>query len=243
MRAAPEAIGGPGTVADQPARRRRLSSDQRRAQILRGCVQVLAEHGYEAASLARIAARAGVSKGLVSHYFADRDTLMYEVAVDGLTRLRTQIADRIDLTAPVPTVLHDAIHQAARLSRTNPDDLRAAAQVIANLRRPDGSPRLDVTAYEETYLAQEGLLRRGQAEGTLRAFDTRVMAVTYQGAIDTMISYLTAHPDVDPDSYADQLSDVIIAAVAAPPPGGTGPRSSTIRAGGARATSTRRVPR
>ena len=33
----------------------------------------------------------------------------------------------------------------------------------------------------------------GQQEGSLR-FDTRVTAVTYQGAVDTMIPYLVAHP-------------------------------------------------
>ncbi len=32
---------------------------------------------------------------------------------------------------------------------------------------------------------------------------TRVMAVTYQGAIDTMLAYLDAHPDTDPTAYAE----------------------------------------
>jgi uncharacterized glyoxalase superfamily protein PhnB len=44
-------------------RRRRLGEEERRAQIIRGCVEVLAREGYRQASLARIAEAAGVSKG------------------------------------------------------------------------------------------------------------------------------------------------------------------------------------
>jgi hypothetical protein len=37
------------------------------------------------------------------------------------------------------------------------------------------------------------------------------MAVTYQGAIDTMIAYLDAHPETDAD--ADALTDLLLGAI------------------------------
>lgn len=76
--------------------------------------------------------------------------------------------------------------------------------------------RLNHTHYEETYQAQEKLFRRGQTEGSLRDFDTRVMAVTYQGAIDAMIGYFESHPGTDVGSYADSLSSLLIEAVRVP---------------------------
>lgn len=54
---------------------------------------------------------------------------------------------------------------------------------------------------------------RGQQEGSLRDFDTRVMAVTYQGAVDTMIAYLDAHPEADAHAYADALTDLLLRAI------------------------------
>lgn len=201
-------------AADQgERRRRRLTEQERRAQIIRGCVDVLAEEGYQGASLARVARAAGVSKGLVSHYFSDRDTLMEQTAIATVAEVREGLAAELDLTAEVPEVLRAAVRLASRLRQTHARELRAIDQIVHNLRGPDGSPRLDPRAYEETYRAQEQLLRRGQEEGSLREFDTRVMAVTYQGSIDTMLAYLGAHPEADAAAYADALIDLLLAAI------------------------------
>ncbi|HEV6953854.1 MAG TPA: TetR/AcrR family transcriptional regulator [Promicromonospora sp.] len=196
-----------------PRRRRRLSEDVRRAQIIDATVAVVAELGYEGASLARIAERAEVSKGLVSHYFADRDRLMETVARTTLVTLRQAVAGTLALDAPVPDVIRAAVHSAARLSATHQAEMEALRQITTNLREADGSPRLGLAEYEETYLGQEALFRRGQEEGSIRDLDTRVMAVTYQGAVDTMLSYLREHPETDVERYADALADLLVAAV------------------------------
>ena len=198
-------------VAARPPRQR-LGEEERRAQIVRATLVVLAGRGYEQASLARIAAEAGVSKGLVSHYFADKETLLEETARLTAARVRDSIAAELDLTAPVPDVIRAAIRRVAHLSSTHHVELKAIREIVPNLRRPDGALRLDLSAYEETYQAQEQLFRRGQDEGTLRAFDTRVMAATYQGAIDTMLGYLDAYPATDADAYAETLADLLVAA-------------------------------
>lgn len=36
------------------------------------------------------------------------------------------------------------------------------------------------------------------------------MAVTYQGAVDTMLAYLQAHPDADPARHAPALADLLL---------------------------------
>lgn len=199
--------------ADAQRRRRRLSEDERRAQIIDGCIEVLASEGYRHASLARIAQVAGVSKGLVSHYFTDKEALMEHTAVATVGFLRGEVGAAVDLTtADVPTVLRAAIRYAARLPQEHARELRALEQIAHN----KAAPRLDLRAYEETYQAQEKLFRRGQQEGSFREFDTRVMAVTYQGAIDTMLAYLDAHPDTDADAFADAMADLLLAAMRRP---------------------------
>lgn len=174
---------------------------------------MLACEGYPKASLARIAQAAGVSKGLVSHYFSDKETLMEQTAIATVAHLRAEVASATDLTADVPEVLRAAVHYASQLRRTHSRELRAVDQIAHNLRHPDGTPRLDLRAYEDTYQAQERLFRRGQQEGSLRDFDARVMAVTYQGAVDMMIAYLDAHPEADAHAYADALTDLLLNAI------------------------------
>ncbi|NEA40331.1 TetR/AcrR family transcriptional regulator [Streptomyces sp. SID11385] len=200
----------------RPRTRQRLGEEVRRAQIIRATITVVAELGYERASLARIAERAEVSKGLVSHYFTDKDRLMETVARATLATMRQTVADSLVLTDPVPEVIRAAIHRAARLGTTHQAELTAMRQIGTNLRKADGTPRLDLTDYEQTYQGQEALFRRGQEEGTLRDFDTRVMAVTYQGAVDTMLTYLHSHPEADADRYADALADLVVTAISVP---------------------------
>jgi transcriptional repressor BetI len=49
---------------------------RRRDDLIRACIQTIHEDGLESASLARIAKRAGLTAGIVSHYFADKAELM-----------------------------------------------------------------------------------------------------------------------------------------------------------------------
>ncbi len=51
-------------------------SDGRRQQLIETTIIVLSEAGYVGATLGRIGGRAGVSAGLVAHYFGDKDTLL-----------------------------------------------------------------------------------------------------------------------------------------------------------------------
>lgn len=207
----------PSSSAPRVPTRRRLSEADRRAQIVRATVATVAEVGYEGATLERIAATATVSKGLLSHYFGDKERLMKSTVVTTLEAVRDGIADSLDLTAPVPDIIRQAIHGVAALHRTHRAELTTLNQIIVNLRDANGQQLLTLNDFEETYQAQERLFRLGQQQGTLRDFDTRIMAVSYQGALDAMLGYLDQHPEIDPDAYADTLAGIIIAAVEAPP--------------------------
>src|SRR5690348_14257805 len=63
-----------GRVNAQPE-----ESADRRSQILDAAVRVIAERGIDGARLADIAEAAGVSLGLVQHYFRHRRRLLLEV--------------------------------------------------------------------------------------------------------------------------------------------------------------------
>jgi hypothetical protein len=80
--------------------------------------------------------------------------------------------------------------------------------VVPSAHGPTGL-RIDHTVNR----SQTRLRHAGQQEGSLRDFDTRVMAVAYQGAVDTMIAYLDAHPETDVHAYADALVELLLNAI------------------------------
>jgi betaine-aldehyde dehydrogenase len=69
----------------------------RRRQLVEVTIDSLAEVGFVGTTLAQIAARAGVSPGLVAHYFEDKDGLL-EAAFRSLARrVGTQVGSRLRL--------------------------------------------------------------------------------------------------------------------------------------------------
>lgn len=205
-------------TATHAVARRRLSAEERRAQLADAAISVLAAHGYQSTTVDAIARQAGVSKGLLWHYFTDRDDLLEYAARRTLVTLRQAVGADLDLTQRAPDLIRQAIHRAAALRTTHREELAGMREIVGNLRKPDGSLRLGLGDYEETYALQEDIFRRGQQDGDFRAgLNLRYMAVVYQGAVDTMLDYLDVHSDDDPDRCATAVADILLEGFCRPP--------------------------
>jgi len=209
------------TTTDTPrtrAPRRRLGAEERRRQLIAATVSVLSRCGYQNTSLGAIASEAGVSKGLLWHYFADGDDLMEQTARVTLVDLRETVARDIDLSAEIPEVIRAAIRRAAALRESHSAELRAVREIVQNLRAPDGTLRFGLNDYEETYALQAALFQRGKDEASLRSsVDTRYLAVTYQGAVDAMLAYHDSYPGTDAETYAAAVADMLLTGIATNP--------------------------
>lgn len=89
--------------------KRRLSTDARREQLLASGARLLAERPFDEVSIEEIARAAGVSKGLLYHYFPTKK----EFLIAALERGQEELAE---LTAPDPS-LPPAEQLAASLDR------------------------------------------------------------------------------------------------------------------------------
>jgi AcrR family transcriptional regulator len=110
------------TSAGQPrstSARQRLGEDERRAQILRATIAVVARTGYDGASASRIAEQAGVSKGLIWHYFADKTDLMKQAVLAATAAIRDDKATEVKDSAPADEVIRASIRWLAFLGQTH----------------------------------------------------------------------------------------------------------------------------
>jgi betaine-aldehyde dehydrogenase len=71
------------------------TEDTRRRQLVEVTIDSLAELGYVGTTLAQIAIRAGVSTGLVAHYFGDKDGLLDAAFRSLATRVGNQVRARL----------------------------------------------------------------------------------------------------------------------------------------------------
>jgi AcrR family transcriptional regulator len=88
---------------DKPRRARKVEPATRRQAILDAALMVFAEHGFEAARLDDVAARAGVAKGTLYLYFKDKETLFEEL----LRGAVSPVLERITALADAPDVPFD----------------------------------------------------------------------------------------------------------------------------------------
>ena len=128
--------------------------DARRAEILEGARRAFARHGYEGATVARLEAEIGLSRGAIFHYFDSKLDLFVELAVEDSRRYESVLteegidaalraiaaADRNWLTVLIETELklwHDPEFMRRMSSRQQEDtllDALAAAQAEGRLR-------------------------------------------------------------------------------------------------------------
>ncbi|MDA2807599.1 TetR/AcrR family transcriptional regulator [Nocardiopsis suaedae] len=195
-------------AAGEQGKKRTFIEEARRAQIVQAAIGAIAEHGYEAASLARIARHAGISKGVISYHFTGKDELMHQVVVHVYTRIAEHMAPRLD-AAPGPSAkVRTYVLAVADYMRENREQLMALGGIFAGARSPEGEPEYGFAGNEPIYTALEEMLREGHDSGAFREFDRRVMAVTMQGAIDAMFGYWAATPDHDLENHAREVAEL-----------------------------------
>lgn len=67
----------------------------RRRQLVEAAIAAIHEHGFADATVARIARRAGISAGMVHHYFEDKDDLLFATMRHLLAELRSDAVARL----------------------------------------------------------------------------------------------------------------------------------------------------
>ena len=76
--------------------------DRSRTAILQAAEELFAEHGPNGVSLAEIGERAGVSRGLPSYFFSDKETLYQTVVEQAAANLRSALAEVMEASQDSP---------------------------------------------------------------------------------------------------------------------------------------------
>ncbi|MEC3953930.1 TetR/AcrR family transcriptional regulator [Nocardia sp. CDC153] len=202
-----------------PRIRQRLSAETRREQLEVAAVTIVGRDGLAAATAEAVARAADVSKGLLWRYYTDLDDLILHAGRRALTTLEAAVASDVDLDTHTADLLRAAIRRAAVLPSTHGDELRAARRIARRWQALGAENGLAAYEYKQLHTRQAALIQHGQQRGQIRAdLDPHLLAVTYQGMVDTMLEHLDANPDIDPLAYADHVADVLLGGIATTSP-------------------------
>lgn len=159
----------------------RDSEDARRAALVAAVLDLVAEGGVETATLRAVAARAGVTPGLIRHYFGEKDGLMraaYGRMMQGMVDPCVTAADAAgrDPVARLAAFLAAALDPAAL-------DGRTVALWAAYIHRTRHDPALRA-AHEAGYLAFRDALEALIAALPICPLPPRVAAIALNALLD-----------------------------------------------------------
>ena len=192
-----------------------FTQSARSSQLIRCTIEALSALGYQQTTVAEVARRAGVSKGVVSYHFPARDDLIWAVVADVFKSVAEEVGDRLGLATPDRFVA-TYIGAWVDFYRSHWVDMTAIAEIWTNFRDAQGHPHLDARTLGQERAIVEAALSAGQTNGTLGNFSPRVVAVTLKAALDGLLAQLALDPELDLDGYRDALVDLFERAVAVP---------------------------
>jgi TetR/AcrR family transcriptional regulator, fatty acid metabolism regulator protein len=180
----------------------------RRARIVAAAIDTIAELGYGQASLARIAERIGISKGVIGYHFAGKDELISEVVAEVLARAEAYIVPRVSTESTGAGVPRTYIESNLAFMAEDRNAVVAIAEIARNARGRDGSSSFDRSALNAGAAALEQVLSRFQETGEFRAdFDPVLMAMAIREAIDAVPRRLANDPALDVEHVGRELAN------------------------------------
>ncbi|HET7773679.1 MAG TPA: TetR/AcrR family transcriptional regulator, partial [Burkholderiaceae bacterium] len=238
MNAVPSALDdAAGTDAhghELPRWRRR--KDARPQEIVQAALDLFVERGYAATRAEDVAARAGVSKGTLYLYFANKEELFRAVISEGLGPVLREATELVDRYQGNTFDLLEELYWGwfERVGATKLSGIKKL--VVAEVGNfPELSQFYQEAVIEPAHAMMVKLLERGVARGEFRAVDTDVM--THVMISPMLMLFIWKHTfsapnccmPVDPIEYVRSTIELIkhgLAAGAVPPAATTAPMYS-----------------
>jgi AcrR family transcriptional regulator len=170
--------------------------DARRAEILEGARRAFARYGYEGATITRLEAEIGLSRGAIFHYFDSKLDLFVELAVEDSLRYESLLTE-------------EGVDAALRaIAAADRDWLTVLIETEVRLwHDSEFVHRMRSRQQEDTML--EGLAA-AQAEGRLRTDLELIDLATFVGAVFNGLAIRVAGGDpIDIDSFVRLVSDAL----------------------------------
>jgi TetR/AcrR family fatty acid metabolism transcriptional regulator len=199
------------TSDERDARSMTFTQRKRRDQLVGCAIDALVDLGFQGTSVAEVARRAGVSKGVVTYHFAARDDLMFAAVAEIFDSIKEFLEARLRGTSPERFVA-DYINAWVAYYRTQTRYVLAIREIWGNFRDDGGHQHFGPQAVAGELAVVQQVLEYGQAGGSLGQFDARVMAVTIKASLDALLNQFATDPELDLDAYGAELVRLFVSA-------------------------------
>ncbi|MFN8442786.1 MAG: TetR/AcrR family transcriptional regulator [Caldilineaceae bacterium] len=172
--------------------------DERRERILSAALLLFATKSLAATKVTDIADAAGMSQGLMYHYFKAKEEIFTELIRSAFERINYACCVLEEMPNPPQEKIRMAITTLLQGIQENADHARyhlLIAQATASESIPDEARAIIEQENQLPYEAIARVMRQGQAEGTIRAHDPNELALVFWSSIRGLAIYRALHGD------------------------------------------------
>ena len=180
--------------------------EKRRQEILEMALDLFIRKGYAATKISDIAQNVGMSVGLLFHYFDSKEKLYEEL-------IRYGVSGPMNTMAPTDKeplkFFEDTAEQIFHYIHAQPFVAKMfvlMGQAFYNEAAPQGVK--DLLQGLDIYTPTSMLMKKGQANGTIREGDPYALGIAYWCAIQGIAEQLAMYPD-SPCPESDWIVDMI----------------------------------
>jgi AcrR family transcriptional regulator len=175
--------------------------EERREKILSAAVHLFASRGLAGTKISDIAHAAGMSQGLVYHYYASKEEVFVHLIESAFRKLNSACTALLNDPSPPHVKIARALEVLIEGFRENRDASRyhlLIATATASDAIPDEARRIIEKENAYPYEVMEELFRQGVSEGTVHNHDPRELATLFWTTILGLAIYRSSHGEKAP---------------------------------------------
>lgn len=193
----------------RPALRARY--DRRQQEVVAAAARVFAERGYQATSMQDLMEATGLTAGGLYHYIGSKERLLIRICDELLEPLLERATTIVAREAPPTEHLHELLRAWLAHIATHRDHLLVFMQERHAIERGPQwrKVRSQRKAFEKIL---DGVLARGEQDGTLTFSDRRLTLLALLGMVNHTATWLRPRGRLSAEQIADGYCDLLLRA-------------------------------
>ena len=177
--------------------------EDKRTAILEATLRLISQNGFHGTAMSKVAREAGVSAGIIYHYFDSKDDLMDELYKYIKRKFGQMISESFDQTQPLRIQIRQMLGIMIRYYIQRPLESAFLEQYT---RSPYYSPDIDVET-SQYYLPLVECFQRAQQEMIIKDFPAPVIATLTLDVATSLAQKHAAGALNLPDELIEQVID------------------------------------